>query len=233
MVPIQQPVGLKLVEEQSNANYRFSTQFKFQKYQSNDLQGAFFLDSKNQWYYYFRIETRSLTDAKYARHTSIPSYIDPANYERFKLFHLMESHKLTPTYNDYDKAFAHVSVFVENWDNIDNLWISRCALVDGEDDPQVASRIHYIRNIYNNEKTLYVAGWESFSFATITENRYYYEKIHLPIVSELYLLYFTAFTMYDSTFSKQMMPRLLENLWCSTQSRNHRWNSALIEVEDI
>jgi hypothetical protein len=215
----------------TNEKFAFDTNSRFTRYLGGQTKRIFFIDDHNQWYFSTQYKCNNLREAKLLRQIARPPYLSEA--VPLKLMNEMKEDDLVPLNAHYDKAFAHLSVFVDNLAQTPLTFQSKCAHIDGDDDPQIAHQLHYLSNMFNGMETRFISGWESFSFATVTENRIYYEQIHLPTVAELYLLYFVYFIHYNKAPSFQMMPRLLENLWASTQTRNAVYNKNLFKTDQI
>ncbi|PLT33213.1 hypothetical protein CUU64_15325 [Bacillus sp. V5-8f] len=177
----------------------------------------------------FQVQT--LAELKLARQAFIPEYLDQDL--KYPLIEKMNHLKLTPISDGFDKAFAHVSVFLTDIQSLSPKQQSRFANADGDDDPIVIDKLNYISNFYNKKETRFLAGAESFSFATISENEEYFYKIHLPNTSILYLNFYLYFMEYGKIPSKQMMPRLLGNLWRSMQSNRNDFNPLLFKTMDL
>lgn len=231
MVPIEHPGMLSEFKRVELEPYMFDEPDRFKVYRHPECSYSILKDDRNQWYFSIRWETNTLTEVKYARQVHRPSYINDDTL--LKLVDFLEKSTFTPQLEDFDKAFIHTTMFVGKLDEIPLSRQLRIANADGEDDPAVVKNVHYIENIFNGQRTRFLAGFETYSIATITENRHYLEKIHLPASAFLYLQYFVYFQQYGFVPSKQMMARLLENLWASTQSRNTRWNTSLLTVEPV
>jgi hypothetical protein len=201
----------------------------FVKTAENGQKSSFFtVDDTDKWYYITSFKVNSLFELKLSRQVFIPPYLD--SYQSFPLMEELNIHKLIPFRQGFDKAYAHISVYSRNISSITAITQSRFANADGPDDPIVIDRIHYISNIYNGLETRFIAGTETNSFATISQNRDYFYDLHLPYVGNLYLKYFIYFNEYGIVPSKQMMPLLLENLWKSTKSSTSTFNTNLYKV---
>ncbi|WLR57252.1 hypothetical protein LC048_10535 [Mesobacillus subterraneus] len=145
----------------------------------------------------------------------------------------MDELDIKPCYEGYDKAYGHVLSLVPELDTVSAYNQSQLANYDGSDDPTIIKKIHFIENEYKGEKTRFISGFETRSFATVTENEFYAKEIHLPGNARNYLKLFVYFSRYSFLPSQQMMPRFLGNLWASTQSLNTTANPALFKDEGI
>ncbi len=230
-VPIQQPGALSGLNQADPEPYMFDQPARFSVYHHPTKPHSLMKDDRNQWYATIRWELNTLTGVKYARQVHRPSYLDQSI--TLKLIDYLAAEGLKPQLDSFDKAFVHTTVFAENLDNIPLSRQLRIANADGEDDPSVMQTIHFIENVFNGQRTRFSAGFETFSISTVTENRFYLENVHLSASAFLYLQYFVYFHQYGFVPSKQMMAKLLENLWASTQSRNTQWNASLFTVEQI
>ncbi|WP_046175290.1 hypothetical protein [Domibacillus indicus] len=230
-VPIKYPGTLSGCGTEQIEPFMFDRPARFTVYRHETEPHFIMKDDHHRWYLAVRWKFTSLTDVKYARQVHRPSYVDEE--VTLKLVDYLEDMNLAPQLDDFDKAFVHTTVFAEDLDDIPASRQLRIANADGEDDPSVMQCIHFIENKYNGRRTRFLAGFETRSIATVTENRYYLEHIHLPASSFLYLQYFTFFQQYGRVPSKQMMARLLENLWASAQAMNNRWNRSLLVTEQV
>jgi hypothetical protein len=191
-----------------------------------------FCYEKNKWYAGLHRIHESLHDVKYGRQTGCPPYMKDSPPE-MPFAEMLKRNGWKPANNLYDKAYCHVTVEVETIDDLPLTLQSRLAHADGDDDPQVAHSLHHIDSVLDGKRTRFISGWESHSFATITESREYNQHILQPISSWLYLLYYIHYLHHEGEIpSEQMMPRLLGNLWAST-SKDISYNSRLIQVQKI
>ncbi|MFC0189250.1 hypothetical protein ACFFJY_13180 [Fictibacillus aquaticus] len=212
VVPIQQPSEIDRSVTADLPEFEFDRSNCFTEYK--DGEHSVFLDDMGQWYFFAVFTCSSLTEVKYARHIFRPPYIKEGEFE-LPLADLLSQKGYKPSQPYYDKAYAHVSLLTKSlhdWNAADQ---SRLANCDGEDAPQLSHAIHYIETSLNGKKARFIAGWESHSFLSITDNKPFYEEILEPVSGKLYLLYFTYWVHYGEVPSKQMMPRLLGNLWKS------------------
>ncbi|MBX9974763.1 hypothetical protein [Cytobacillus firmus] len=153
--------------------------------------------------------------------------------EQLPLVYLMEKVNIRPQYEGHDKAYGHAFALSENLSSVPAFLQARIANYDGSDDPTIIKKIHYIQNEYSGKSTRFISGFETRSFATITENEYYAREIHLPNNARTYLKLFVYFSRYGTLPSQQMMPRFLANLWASAQSLNTAANPALYKQQTI
>ncbi|MFC7371677.1 hypothetical protein ACFQPF_08310 [Fictibacillus iocasae] len=217
IVPVQQPSDLDRSETRELPLYEFDRSNCFIEYCDGD--DSIFLDDMGQWYYYTAFACKSLTEVKYARQIFKPPYWDEEEKENeLKLVHRLEEKGYKPSQPYFDKAYAHVTVLADTLEEWEVIRQSRLAHCDGEDDPQVSHALHFIETTYDGKRARFVPGWESNSFASITENKSFYDTILVPVSGKLYLLYYTYWLHYGEVPSKQMMPRLLGNLWKSSSS---------------
>ncbi|WP_059172789.1 hypothetical protein [Bacillus sp. FJAT-27445] len=188
-------------------------------------------DDRGNWYFMTFFTSKSLSGLKWSRQSARPAYVEEGT--TLPLISLLEEEGLKPKEDGFDKAFAHTSVLVENLSNFPPEMQARLANTDGEDDPTVVGNIHFLRNTFEGKETRYICGAETGSFATATENGPYFKDIHLETNAFLYLLFFVYFQENNELPSKQMVPRLLGNLWASKQMLNSNWNPTLLEAEQF
>jgi hypothetical protein len=231
MVPIDHPGSLSGYEAVSPEPYMFDRPDRFMLYRQQGQAHSLLKDDYHHWYLAIRWECESLTELKYARQVHRPSYVDKQT--TLKLIDYLNQTGLTAKMDDFDKAFVHTTVWADKLDLVPLDQQLRIANADGEDDPSVIQHLHFIDNVFDGRRTRFLPGFETYSMATITENRYYLDHVHLPASALLYLQYFVYFLQYGRVPSKQMMARLLENLWASTQAMNTSWNSSLFTAEAI
>lgn len=233
-VPIFEPLLNNNYIIQNEENYNFDTHKRFSTYvkPSQPYLCMLVKDDCNNWFYFTSFTVSTLSEVKLARQIFIPEYMKPSHVTS-PLQQRLQKENLKPFENGFDKAFAHTALYVDDLQHISSLEQARIAFIDGADDPQIATTLHYIKNTYNSLETRFIAGAETHSFATVTENKYYYENIHIPVVSTLYLQYFIYYVIHDIVPSKQMMPRLLANLWRSQQALRNDWNPNLIQTMNI
>ncbi|MCM3787843.1 hypothetical protein M3221_05340 [Domibacillus indicus] len=231
MVPIDRPGFLPGFQAVSPEPYMFDRQDRFTSYRHEDLPYTLMKDDHHQWYLAVRWECESLTEVKYARQVHRPSYVDKQT--TLKLVDYMNETGFSARMADFDKAFVHTTVFADRLEKVPADRQLRIANADGEDDPAVIRNLHFIDNLYKSRRTRFLSGFETYSIATITENRFYLEQVHLPASASLYLQYFVYYHQYGHVPSKQMMAKMLENLWASTQAMNTGWNPALFTAETI
>jgi len=230
-IPIHKPAFELTVLPNKNSDFTFDSGDRFIDYSFHSEQNhVVSCDDKGQWYLFTSIPCETLEKLKLARQLFRPSYLKAKS---LPLIGLLESLNLTPINEGFDKAYAHVLYYVPSLKEVPNYLQIRVANVDGPDDPSIVHQIHFIENEYKGQKTRYIPGAETKSFATITENEYYAKKIHLPFNSINYLKLFVYFSRYGMLPSHQMMPRFLGNLWASTQMLNQSSNPALYQVEPI
>jgi hypothetical protein len=230
-VPIEPPFGFKPSKE-SERDFTFDKGDRFKDYllekdgNTYDLS----LDDNRQWYIFTSFVCESLDELKLSRQIFRPPYLKE---ETLQLVDLLEDLNLAPLYEGHDKAYGHVLSLVQELDSVPAFQQARLANYDGTDDPTIIKKIHFIENEYKNEKTRFISGFETRSFATVTENEFYAKNIHLPGNARTYLKLFIYFSRYGIMPSQQMMPRFLSNLWASTQSLNIQANPALFKTEFI
>jgi hypothetical protein len=231
-VKIEKPDNLDSYTSTKQEKFAFDKKTRFTDYYPKDSSNSFLtLDDKNQWYFFTHFNVNSFSELKFARQIYKPPYIE--DEIRLPLMEQLAEKKFIPKEEEYDKGFAHVSVKVKDLKSLSPIVQSKLANVDGEDDPIVSSNLHYIPNTYDGAKTHFIAGTETNSFVTITENKHYYNDIHVPKISNLYLKYFVYFNEHGNVPSKQMMPRLLNNLWLSTQANTNEWNERLFKRVEL
>jgi hypothetical protein len=234
-VKVQKPESLTEYTMKNNNDYAFDKDKRFLDYVTtveSDKKSSFFtVDDMDQWYFITCLKVNSLTELKLSRQVFIPHYLESNDY--FPLIEELKKQKLIPVNQGYDKAYAHISVYSSDIRSISAITHSRYANADGPDDPIVIDKIHYISNIFNDLETRFIAGTETNSFATISQNRDYFFSLHLPHVGDLYLKYFIYFNEYGTVPSKQMMPLLLKNLWKSTKGSTSNFNTNLFKTASL
>jgi hypothetical protein len=230
-VPIQQPYGFVPVSEEER-DFTFDRDDIFRDYliEKDGRSYTVSLDDKGNWFFLTSFECDSLDELKLSRQIYRPPYLKD---KELPLIDLLEDQQLEPIYEGHDKAYGHVLSIVPHIDSVQASSQGQLANYDGFDDPTIIKRIHFIENELNGEKTRFITGFETRSFATITENEYYAKNIHLPGNARNYLKLFVYFSRYGLLPSQQMMPRFLANLWASAQSLNHSANPALYKTEEI
>lgn len=230
-VPIEAPFGF-MPGKETEHDFTFDKKDRFKDYllEKNGETSTVSLDDNGQWYFFTSFVCESLDELKLSRQIFRPPYLKE---ESLPLVELMEELNITPVYEGHDKAYGHVLSLVPKLVDVPTIRQARLANFDGNDDPTIIKKIHFIENHYKGEKTRFISGFETRSFATVTENEYYAKEIHLPGNSRLYLKLFLYFSRYNKMPSQQMMPRFLANLWASTQSMNQSVNPALYKEEKI
>lgn len=230
-VPIESPFGFKPSKE-SERDFTFDKGDRFKDYLLEKDGNAYdlSLDDNGQWYFFTSFVCESMDEMKLSRQIFRPPYL---NEETLELVDLLEDLNLIPLYESHDKAYGHVLSLVDELSSVPAFHQARLANYDGTDDPTIIKKIHYIENEYKSEKTRFISGFETRSFATVTENKFYAKNIHLPGNARTYLKLFIYFSRYGIMPSQQMMPRFLSNLWASTQSLNIQANKALYKTESI
>ncbi|KZE69419.1 hypothetical protein AWM68_03900 [Fictibacillus phosphorivorans] len=220
----------KLIERDL-PHYEFSKRGLFTSF-SLETGEHMFKDENDTWYVCSSSEKKTLHEIKYGRQIFPPPYAEIPS-EQLSFVEMLERYDLKPLNPHYDKGLCHVIAEVEDLDSVPLEFQSRLAHADGDDDPQVAHAVHYIESKLNGKRSRFISGWESHSFATITESREFAEDILFPVSSWLYLLYFQYFLQQNGTIpSQQMMPRLLGNLWASTM-KDIPFNKELLQIEKL
>lgn len=216
---------IQVKKEKFEDNYFFDKK-RFTQYSinQNNEQYSLFQDDHNKWYFLYKFINHSLQELKITRQILRPSYLKNVDLPLMKLLNELRL-KIADT--SFDKAFGHAMFYCDNIDTLSTEFQLQIANFDGDDDPFVSSSMHYIENVYDNQKTRFISGVETFSFATITESKYYAEEIWPNNTGLLYLLLYTYFQNHHIIPSKQMMGRLLCNLWSSTQVLNGNYNDSL------
>jgi hypothetical protein len=233
MAAIEQPADdtLSKLTEEELPPYEISKKGLYTVY-SLESGARLVKDEKDTWYACASFERKTLHEIKYGRQLFAPPYKDIPT-EQLPFVELMKRNDWTPLHVHYDKALCHVIAEVEDIDSVSLEYQSRLAHADGDDDPQVAHSLHYIESKMNGKRTRFISGWESHSFATITESDEFAKNILLPTSSWLYLLYFEHFLHHKGSVpSDQMMPRLLGNLWASTGNEVPH-NKELIQIKKL
>lgn len=230
-VPIQTPFGFKPAEQEP-FDFTFDRKDVFIDCQIEKDGQVYDIsqDDNGQWYLFKSFGCDSLDELKLSRQIFRPPYL---HNENLPLVDLMEGADIHPLYEGHDKAYGHALALTDNLSSVPAFRQARLANYDGSDDPTIIKRIHYIQNEYKGESTRFISGFETRSFATLTENEYYAREIHLPKNARTYLKLFVYFSRYGRLPSQQMMPRFLANLWASAQTLNTSANSALYKMEEI
>jgi hypothetical protein len=230
-VPIQHPFGFVPVGEEQR-DFTFDRDDRFGDYliEKDGKLYTVSLDDKGNWFFMTSFECDSLDELKLSRQIFRPAYLKD---KELPLIDLLEQLRLEPIYEGHDKAYGHVLSIVPQIDSVQASSQGQLANFDGCDDPTIIKKIHFIENELNGEKTRFISGFETRSFATITENKYYAKNIHLPGNARNYLKLFVYFSRYGILPSQQMMPRFLANLWASAQSLNRTANPALYKTQEI
>jgi hypothetical protein len=230
-VPIESPFGFMPGKETAR-DFTFDKENRFKDYLL-EKDGKTFdisLDDNGQWYFFTSFECDTLDELKLSRQIFHPPYLKD---EKLEMVDLLEKLNISPLYEGHDKAYGHVLSLVPELNSVPAFDQARLANYDGNDDPTIIKKIHFIENEYKGEKTRFISGFETRSFATVTENEFYAKEIHLPGNARTYLKLFIYFSRYGTLPSQQMMPRFLGNLWASTQSLNTAANPALYKEEII
>lgn len=190
-----------------------------------------FRDDQQQFCYVLSAPCESMDEAKRWRQTRRPRYM--VN-ERLPLLERMEALRFQPRIEGYDKALAHLTVYIDRLTGHEgsSVRLSRWANLDGYDDPLVVMANHYLTNRYGVNLSYHLAGFGTHSFATVTDNQFYWQQLLKPRLGILYLLYYTYWVTHRTVPSRQMMPMLLENLWRSTTIRDV-YNPALLTISPI
>ncbi|MFE1244876.1 hypothetical protein ACFW35_12140 [Fictibacillus sp. NPDC058756] len=212
-------------------DYEFNKKDLFTAYSLSSRE-RLFKDQNDQWYAAAHFVKDSLHNVKYGRQTFRPPYKDIPD-EELSFVEILEKNDWVPMNAHYDKALCHVIAEVGKLDEISLEMQSKLAHADGDDDPQVAHSLHFIESKLNGKRSRFISGWESHSFATITESNDFADDILMPVSSWLYLLYFSYFLDNNGSIpSDQMMPRLLGNLWASTM-KELPYNKDLIRIQPL
>lgn len=230
-VPIEAPFGF-MPGKESERDFTFDREDRFKDYllESNGKSYDLSLDDQGQWYLFTSFECDCLDELKLSRQIFRPPYLKE---EKLELVDLLQELELTALYEGHDKAYGHVLSLVPDIESVPTSNQARLANYDGSDDPTIIKKIHFIENEFKDERTRFISGFETRSFATVTENEFYAKEIHLPGNARTYLKLFVYFSRYGVLPSQQMMPRFLANLWASTQSLNTQANPALFKTETI
>ncbi|WP_211340520.1 hypothetical protein [Mesobacillus subterraneus] len=230
-VPIESPYGFMPGNEAAR-DFTFDKENRFKDYRLKKDEKTYDIsfDDYGQWYFFISFECGTLDELKLSRQIFRPPYLKE---DKLALVELLDKLEINPFYEGHDKAYGHVLSLVPALDSISAFDQARLANYDGNDDPTIIKKIHFIENEYKGERTRFISGFETRSFATVTENQYYAKEIHLPGNARTYLKLFIYFSRYGILPSQQMMPRFLGNLWASTQSLNTRANAALYKEESI
>jgi hypothetical protein len=222
---------IESLEQEKLPDYEFNKKDLFTAYSLTSGE-RLFKDQNDQWYAAAHFVKGSLHTVKYGRQTFRPPYKEISN-EELSFVELLEKNDWVPVNSHYDKALCHVVAEVDKLEEISLEMQSRLAHADGDDDPQVAHSLHFIESKLGGKRSRFISGWESHSFATITESSEFADHILMPVSSWLYLLYFSYFLDHNGTIpSDQMMPRLLGNLWASTM-KELPYNKELLRIQPL
>lgn len=221
MIPIQQP-RVPLEQQTREEDYSFSRNvYEFYTFKAYTIVK----NDHDDWFLVADFTCDTLNELKYTRQIRRPQYMKD---ETLPAIDLLTSLNLQiPDSFRFDKAFGHVLYEVEALEDISPRLQLKIANYDGKDDPEVSPAMHYIQNIYDKEHTHFIAGIETYSFATITENSYLANHLWPENIGELYLLLFTYYKLYRTCPSYQMIPKLLCNVWHSTEALWHDANDLL------
>lgn len=229
-VPIEQPL-IPLTLKKQPHDYFFDRVTRFSHYEFSDKNENFDIlkDDLNQWYFIDKMVCNTLQQLKIFRLV----HPEPtALYKHLPLTDLLERFNLELAMHDYDKAFGHVLCTVDNIDAIPIHLQMQMANYAAEDDPILSTQMHYVNTIEEGARTRLITGIESRSFATITESKQYAEQWekHIGIT---YLKLFLYYTRYKKIPSNQMMPKVICNLFASTESLTNIANPALYKTLDL
>ncbi|MBO9129100.1 hypothetical protein [Bacillus sp. 165] len=233
-VPITEPELHSDYLLHTNDDFNFDCTARFTSYKHSQISSVLLTkDDHNNWYYLTSFFVSSLQEAKLKRQVMIPDYLKNQMEETW-LATQMKQLGLCYNLTNFDKAITHLAVYTEELSLLSPKFQARAALIDGEDDPQIIDSFHYLSNVFNNLETRFITGVETHSFATVTENKYYFDNLHIEQnVGLLYLQYYLYFLKHDIIPSKQMMPNLLGNLWRSQQAMRNDWNPSLFQVMSL
>lgn len=227
-VPIEKPSHLSLQQMNMPNDYFFHPNV-VTLYEAKSHTFAKLHD--DVWLFLPTFMCSSLDELKRTRQILRPSYMNA--FTSLPCIDLLESLQLTVASTHFDKAYGHALHYVEAIDIEQAAAYMNIANYDGDDDPVVSSVMHYIENTYAQQRTLFVAGVETKSFATITENRYYADVLWRETVGQSYVLLFAYYCMYGVCPSDQMMPKLLCNVWASTTACASHYNPNLYKCQQF
>ncbi|SFA81372.1 MULTISPECIES: hypothetical protein [unclassified Bacillus (in: firmicutes)] len=230
-VPIEEPLNTNK-ERTEEEDFTFDQNDRFRDFYIHSKSERDFVsrDDQGYWYLFTSFTCETLDKLKLSRQIFRPTYLKD---DVLPLVDRLNELQMQPLREGFDKAYGHALYVVENLDDVSPVKQLRFANYDGSDDPLIVKNLHFIPNEYKGKRTRFVTGFETRSFATITENNYYAENIHIPINACNYLKLFIYFSKYRHLPSKQMMPRFLSNLWASTESLSGLVNPSLFEKERI
>lgn len=224
LIPIQPPKQ-PLKKKEFSDNYFFNAPI-YEFYMLENF--TIVKNNQHHWFLLAQFQCEDLNELKLTRQIQRPHYLKDETLPALDLIN-----RLALTIDDrmqFDKAFGHALYYEKNLTDISLQKQLKIANYDGLDDPQVSAAVHFIENIFNGEKTHFIAGVETYSFATVTENQYYANEIWPNQVGDLYLLLFAHYKQYNTCPSHQMMPKLLCNLWRSTESLQNAFNHNLLQI---
>lgn len=231
-LPIHKPSFDITPSKNREADFTFDSKERFKDYSFENAKSNYLVscDDQGQWYFFTFFLCKSLEELKLTRQVFRPAYL---KNEILPLKELLKELNIIPIREGFDKAYGHVFHYVPSLTELSNSFCMRLANYDGPDDPIIVNKMNFIQNEFEGQKTRYISGFETRSFATITENEYYAKEIHIPFNANYYLKLFIYFSRYGLLPSHQMMPRFLGNLWASTQMLNTSANPSLYETEEI
>lgn len=229
-VPIEQPL-IPLTLKKQPRDYFFDRVTRFSHYEFSDKNENFDIlkDDLNQWYFVDKMDCNTLQQLKTFRQV----HPEPtALYKHLPLTDMLKEFNLELSLYDYDKAFGHVLYVVDNIDSIPLHIQIQMANYAAEDDPILSTQMHFFNTLEEGIRTRFIAGIESQSFATITESKQYAEQWekHIGIT---YLKLFLYYKQYKKIPSKQMMAKVLCNLFASTESLTNVSNPALYKTLEL
>lgn len=230
-VPIEQPL-IPLTLKKQPRNYFFDRITRFSHYEFSEKNENFDIlkDDFNQWYFIDTMPVQNLYQLKSFRQVHHKS---TELYKRLPIVDLLAKFNLELAVHDYDKAFGHVFCVTDNLDSIPLHTQMQIANYIDESEPLLKSSVHYFTTIEENLRTRFIAGVESRSFATVTENKSYDNATWLKNDGINYLKLFLYFKQYKKTPSHQQIARLLCNLWASTEALNNDANPNLYEKVEL
>ena len=226
-VPIEQPL-IPLTLKKQPRYYFFDRITRFSHYEFSEKNENFDIlkDDFNQWYFIDNMLCQSLYQLKAFRQVHHKS---TELYKPLPLIDLLARFNLELAVHDFDKAYGHVLCVTDNIDTIPLHTQMQLANYIDESEPLLKSSIHHFTTLEENLRTRYIAGVESRSFATITENKSYNDPAWIKHVGISYLKLFLYFKRYKEIPSHQQIARLLCNLWASTETLNTDSNPNLYE----
>ena len=217
-------------EEVKEETYFFSQPvYKKYEYCYEKEKAILFEDHCGQWYLTLFYMCENLQQLKETRQIWKPAYLK----QPLQTMERLQQLDLYALQEGFDKAYGYACFYTESLERLPLNEQLKIANYDGNDDPEICHHLHYFDNRYNNETTRFIAGMETYSFATISTSTYYVEHIWRETTAVAYLLLYAYYKRYNTCPSKQMMAKFLCNLWASVEFPNKDANLSLLKIISI